>query len=314
MESSSSSSFSSPLDKDETGRNRNINAIATLTEEIDLEVEAKIKRVYEKRNEKARALECFLRLYPEIPVIKKEAVTVRLESTRFQTSEQAFILGATENSFFMSWEGDEDNTVSEMVPDEMGTPRAVRNIVRFDNAGFYFGKNVVEGQPGCEQHEDEETITLVPHLGDYEDDHLSNIHRNKEEAIVCNKSVHDPDLYNENQFVMHFAGVPWLLKKLDIAGRSNVIFRNLHTGVTRRYIVHDVDFNSFFLLDGEFYYFMRKKADCYIVQCCSGKSFLRLPMFLPLGVVSCRDYVVAANIRHKNMLILRLAPLVVTTE
>ena len=308
MESTSSFSFSSPLDKDEGDS----SIITTLTEELDLEVEAKIKRIYEKRNEVARALESFLRLYPEIPVIKKEALTVKLESTHFRTSEQVFIIGTTENSFFMSWNITEKNTVSEMVPDEMGTPRIVRNIIRLDNAGFYCGKNVIEGQPGCEHHEDEETIILAPRLEEDEENYLNDIHRDKEGVIVCNKSVHDPDLYNEEQFVMHFAGVPWLLKKLDIAGRSNVIFRNLHTGDIRRYIVHDVDFNSFFLLGGEFYYFMRKKADCYIVQCCSGKSVLHLPFFLPLGVESCRDYVVAANIRETNMLILRLP--IVTTE
>jgi hypothetical protein len=306
--SSSSSSSSENEEKLSSSFVSNKDLIASLKTKLDLEVEAKIKKIYEKRNEDGWALDSFLCLYPDIPIIRDKGVDVRIRKCNLNHSCRTLILGATRNSFFVCpTEGPVANVAREMVFDRRAMMvRTVRTIPREHNLRFFDGKTVVVGPPGCEYHEDEETITLPPQEEDEEN--YFNFHRNKDGMVVSNINCYDPDLYNEDQLIFQFAGVPWLLKKLNITDNSNVIFRNLHTGEVRRYIVRDADIDSFFMLGGDFYYFLREGMETHIVQCRSGKVFGTVPDFVPLPVESCEDYVIASNLRDKGSLILYLRP------
>lgn len=253
----------------------NERAAEHLREALEKRRAAKEKKLHEEFNADVRSLEILTQLYPEVPITAPVPFPFAIAGRRYMLLEDGTTLWPiSENTFGTRVEGTMYEYTFVPEREEIQLVNTRNDLI---NRHHYFGKLVVVAPEGGEASETDELITLPPcPPGLNEGEYLNNLYRDRHlvvRSLLPKLREREKDHFSS---LYHFQGVPWKLKERREGAFTNLIFKNLHTDVTRRYIIRGERLDCF-MLEGEIFTSVETGLDgnTKIIRCSSGKVAFR---------------------------------------
>lgn len=332
MSPSSSSSEKSDYLEDiardiERQNNPNQRVIESLVVSLDSYFEGRIANLIAENARQRANLLSYASIYSDQEIIHEEAPLARTLTTYVRTLPHGVMLddASSSNVFHLL---SNDVLRCEMIY----TPHVVTcNSLVIDRGGESFqGKPINIIPRSMSEYETEEVIYMHPYPGmsfvyeedsenendddgdcgelgvNGEDDYEDGFYRDAEGKVIYKVLAHEVS-DDEKQEVKYYAGEPWLVKHTKSSEAMNVIFRNLHTGVIRRYILSHFEIKSSFMLGNEFYYIRYREGDVDVVECRSGQRICA-GFASESPIISCRDYAVYSNAQSLYFITMNTRP------